>query len=141
MLKGGAPDAVACSMLAERLEAIAAEDLVVHHGRAGADHLVVGRAGIFLVGSDRFALQAVREALDARGLAAMPAEVIADHPELEKTVGEDRRFGLRVVTRACAALGVPDGVRFVAGLAPAEGDLHAPVAAAPGRAVVRRDGH
>lgn len=101
-------------MLAARLDAIAAQDLVVHHDRLGAEHLVVGRSGVFLINADRHALHAVRDALDARGLVAMPADVIADHPTLEKTVGEDRRFGLRVVTRACAALGVPDGVRFVA---------------------------
>jgi hypothetical protein len=104
-------------MLAERLDAIAAEDLVVHHGRAGAEHLVVGRSGVFLVHADRFALQDVREALDAHGLGAMPAEVVRDHQHLEQTVAADRRFGLRVVTRACAALGVPDGVPFVATVA------------------------
>ena len=104
-------------MLADRLDAIAAEDLVVHHGCAGAEHLVVGRAGVFLVNADRFALQAVREQLDARGLGALPAELVRDHDGIEKTVGEDRRFGLRIVSRACAALGVPDGVPFVATVA------------------------
>ncbi len=101
-------------MLSERLDAIAAEDLVVHHDRVGAEHLVIGRSGVFLVNAPRHALHDVRDALDARGLVAMPATVIADHAGLEKTVGEDRRFGLRVVTRACAALGVPDGVPFFA---------------------------
>ena len=101
-------------MLADRLDALAAEDLVVHHDRVGAEHLVVGRSGVFLVNAQHHSLHAVRDALDARGLVAMPATVIADHAGLEKTVGEDRRFGLRVVTRACAALGVPDGIRFVA---------------------------
>lgn len=101
-------------MLAERLDAIADEDLVVHHDCLGADHLVVGRSGVFLLNARRDALARVREALDARGLVAMPAEVIRDHDDLEKTVGEDRRFGLRIVIRACAALGVADGVRFVA---------------------------
>jgi hypothetical protein len=117
-------------MLTERLDAIAGEDLVVHHDRLGAEHLIVGRSGVFLVNADRRALHAVREALDARGLVAMPATMIGDHDQLEKTIGEDRRFGLRVVTRACAALGVPDGVPFVATVASADEASGGPVAGA-----------
>lgn len=110
-------------MLVERLDAIADEDLVVHHDCLGADHLIVGRSGVFLVNARHDAIARVREALDARGLIAMPAEVVRDHDALERTVGEDRRFGLRIVTRACAALGVADGVRFVAGVQQLEDQL------------------
>jgi hypothetical protein len=74
------------------------------------DHLVVGPAGVFAVGAARLPRALVREqvewmraALDARGLAAMPAIACDGLAYALTAATADRRFSPATMRRAAAA--------------------------------------
>jgi hypothetical protein len=106
------------------------EGLIVRHRVAPEgverpiDHLVVGPAGVFAVGTPRLSRAVVREqmawmreALGARGLAAMPAIACHDLAYAITAATADRRFSAATVQRAAAAL--EPRPAFVAGIASA----------------------
>jgi hypothetical protein len=105
------------------------DDLIVRHGVAPdgvqcpIDNLVVGPAGVFAVGEPRLPRAVMREqvewmraALDARGLAAMPAIACHGLAHALTAATADRRFSAATVQRAAAALEPLPA--FVADLAP-----------------------
>jgi hypothetical protein len=93
------------------------EGLIVRHRVAPEgverpiDHLVVGPAGVFAVGAPRLSRAVVRaqtdwmrEALAARGLAAMPVIACHDLAYAIAAAAADRRFSAATVQRAAEAL-------------------------------------
>jgi hypothetical protein len=72
--------------------------------------VVVGPAGVFVVGGRSSDVRDVRDALDAVGLRALPATEVSGVPldAVRAHADSDRRFGPSTLRRARAALGISD---------------------------------